>query len=403
MKTSWVKISLFFLFLVAFIGTSLRAIFFIPLPLLYKNLVHAHSHIAFQGWIYTLMFLLITNLFLKEEEIRKGRYPLQFKLTVVIIIGVLISFSLQGYRFYSILFSSLFQLMNYWFIFSFFRNTKKRGNDVKTSISFRFVKTGLWLALLSTLMPWGIGILSAKGLNGSEIYHSFIYAFLHFQYNGWFLFVAIGLLFKCFENNKILYNKKRALKFYWLFTLAVIPALSLSLLGMSFKKFMVLPAHLAGSLQLVGSLFFFLILKTALSQWFQDKKTIFKLFVMVFIVSFFLKIILQYLSVFPIFDEYAFHNKHIVLAYLHLSLIGVITFFLLAILMELKWLRVNRFNKTGNIFLLLGFILTELILVLSGLSIFYNQELLFIGSAAMAIGILLLLFSPQKTDSHEDI
>ncbi|MCP4460687.1 MAG: hypothetical protein GY816_22090 [Cytophagales bacterium] len=392
----WSKISLFFLFVVALIGTSLRATILIDLPFHHHNLVHAHSHTAFQGWIYTLLLLLTTSLFINEKDIQKGHYPLQFKLSIFVIIGVLISFSIQGYALYSILFSSLFQLLNYWFIFSFLKDAKNVKNEVKDPISLRFVKTGLWLGVLSTIAPWGIGILSAKGLNGTEIYQSFVYSFLHFQYNGWFLFVAIGLLFKCLENDHILYDQKQAQKFYWCFTIAVVPALSLSLLGMSFREFMILPAYFAASLQILGLVYFFLILRTTLLKWLHQKHRWFQLFLMAFFVSFFVKVLLQFLSVFPTFGVYAFDSKNVVLAYLHLSLIGVISFLLLAILIDLKWLSINWLTRIGSALLLLGFIVTELILFLSGLGLIYNHGLLFIGSLAMAMGILLLLLSPQK-------
>jgi len=342
------------------------------------------------------MLLLTTSLFLKEKQIQNGHYPLQFKLTILVIIGILISFTLQGYGFYSILFSSLFQLLNYWFFFRFFRDIKHPDNEIKGSISILFVKTGLWLGLLSTLLPWGIGILSAKGHNDSELYHSFIYAFLHFQYNGWFLFVAIGLFFKCLEKNNVFYDRKLSLKFYWLFSIAVVPALSLSFLGMSFRNIMILPAYLAASLQIAGGVFFFLILKATLRKLFLKKSKWFQLFLMAFLLSFFLKIVLQFLSPFPIFEPYAFHNKNIVLAYLHLSLIGVISFLLLAILIELKWLSINLLSRTGNTLLLIGFIISELILALNGIGYLSDNKILFLGSAIMTIGIFLLFLNPGK-------
>ena len=108
----WSKASLVFLFLVALIGTALRSVAFQPIPLEYANLVHAHSHVAFQGWIYTLMLLLLVRYFLSEDQIIAGKYLLQFQLTVVVIVGVLITFSIQGYGLYSIIFSTLFQILN---------------------------------------------------------------------------------------------------------------------------------------------------------------------------------------------------------------------------------------------------------------------------------------------------
>ena len=76
----------------------------------------------------------------------------------------------------------------------FFKDTKHLD-----SLPLRLIRMGLWLGVLSTLMPIGIGILSAKRLNGSEAYQSIVYTFLHLQYNGWFLFVLLGLYLNCWK------------------------------------------------------------------------------------------------------------------------------------------------------------------------------------------------------------
>ena len=394
MGTHWSKISLFFLFVVALIGTLLRAAFLFPIPLKYANLVHAHSHVAFQGWIYTLMLLFLTNIFLTKDQIHEGRYPLQFKLTVFIIIGVLISFSLQGYALYSIIFSTLFQLLNYWFIFRFFKDLKQLSAISKSSIPLRFIKTGLWLGLLSTLVPFFIGFLSAKGLSGTEVYQSAVYTFLHLQYNGWFLFVALGLFFKLLESCDILYNQKHELRFYWFFTLAIIPAIALSFLGMDFSDLFALPAWLAALLQGLGILYFLLTLRGSYKSLFSQKKGWTKFFLLGFLACFITKVVLQCVSVLPALQTYAFFSKPIILAYLHLSLIGVISFLFLGFLMDLKWIQNSRTTSLGNLFLALGFVSTELVLALSGLELMpYNQMVLLMGSAAMALGILFLLIN----------
>lgn len=396
MKKEWSKISLIFFFVVALIGTLLRSTFFIPVPLEYRNLVHAHSHIAFQGWIYTIIILLLTNLYLKEHQIQKGRYPLQFNLTVFVLIGTLISFSLQGYGLYSIFFSTLFQLLNYWFIYRFLKDTRRINSSAENTISFRFIKTGLWLGLLSTIMPFGIGLLSAKGLGGTEIYQSFVYTFMHLQYNGWFLFVALGLFYKFLENNDILFNRNHAIKFYRLFAIAVIPAIALSLLGMSFSKYLILPAYFATLFQILGLLFFMMSINSKLIAFLSKKNRWFQLYFIVFILSFILKIILQCLSVFSVFWSYAFNNKLILLAYLHLSLIGVISFLLLAVIIDLKWIIINGLGKVGSTLLVLGFIITELLLVSGGLELYHNYLILMLGSASMALGIFFLIINRRK-------
>ena len=266
MKSSWSQVSIIYLFLVASIGTLLRAAGHVPLPLQYEHLVHAHSHVAFQGWVYTLMFLLLTHLYLDQGQIRAGRYPLQFWLTAVVILCVLVSFAMQGYGLFSICFSTLFQLLNYWFIYRFFKDTKHL-----VSLPLRLIRMGLWLGVLSTLMPIGIGILSAKGLNGSEAYQSLVYTFLHLQYNGWFLFVLLGLFFQLLEKNEVHYDQSQGEVFYKLFTAAVLPAIGLSLLGMSFSTYALAFSCPAILLQLAAVMYFMLSIQGKLRTWLQQK------------------------------------------------------------------------------------------------------------------------------------
>jgi hypothetical protein len=125
----------------------------------------------------------------------------------------------------------------------------------------------------------------------------------------------------------------------------------------------------------------------------RHKSAWLKLYLLVFLLSFFLKNILQSLSVIPVFQPYAFNNKLIILAYLHLTLIGAISFLFFALMIEMKWLLVNLFTKTGSFLLFLGFASTELILTFGGFGLWYNHQILLAGSISMTLGITLLLIS----------
>lgn len=365
------------------------------MPLAYANLVHAHSHVAFQGWIYTIMILMLTNFYLRPEQIQKSRYLLQFKLTCVVILGVLISFSVQGYALFSIIFSTLFQLLNYWFIYCFLRDVKQTDYQHEKDLSLRFIKTGLWLGILSTIVPLGIGISAAKGLGGSEIYASLVYTFLHLQYNGWFLFIALGLFYRFLERKQIPYRARHAHKFYWLFSVAVIPAIFLSLLGMSFSDKVLLPAWLSAGLQACCAILFVLShLKSLKALWFYQKGWI-RFYLISFLIFFPIKVLLQCLSVLPMFESLAFHNKFIILAYLHFSFIGVISFLFLGLMMDLKWLGTTGLSKVGNLLLGLGFVTSELMLASGGLGLIYNGWVMSISSAFMAIGVFCLVINRQ--------
>ena len=106
--------------------------------------------------------------------------------------------------------------------------------------------------------------------------------------------------------------------------------------------------------------------------------------------------ILQTLSVLPTFQSYASFNKFIIIAYLHLSLIGSISFLLLALFLELKWLSTTILIRVGSVVLILGFAFTEVLLVLAGLGWFYSSLLLSLGSSAMALGVLMMIVNGRS-------
>ncbi|MCC6724073.1 MAG: hypothetical protein IT258_06145 [Saprospiraceae bacterium] len=383
MNGTWSKISLLFLLVIALVGTLMRLSPFLHLPLAYDHLLHAHSHTAFQGWVYTAMMLLLANLFLSKEQIQSGKYAPQFKLTVVVIVGVLVSFAMQGYGLYSIVFSTMFQLLNYCFIFRFFKDARQ----LPASISLRWVKAGLRLGLLSSLAPFAIGALSAKGMGGSEAYQSAVYFFLHFQYNGWFQFVALGLFFKWLEMDGVNFDAKKAKRFYALFTIAVIPAYLLSLLGMSFGQVVWVPAAMAALLQILGLWAFYRTIDGSTKSWFSTKNKWVQAFLWFAAGSLFLKYILQFLSVFPPIQAVAFSNRNLIIGYLHLCLLGVITCFFIALFFELKWLELRKATKIGSALFLIGFLATEALLGASGMGWGSALMPLLLFSGLMAVGI----------------
>ena len=159
---------------------------------------------------------------------------------------------------------------------------------------------------------------------------------------------------------------------------------------MSFSTYALAVSCIAILLQLAALMDFMRSIQAKLRSWLQQNNLWFRLCFLIFLVSFLLKTVLQSLSVIPLFEPYAFHNKWIILSYLHFSLIGVISFFLIAFLIELKWISNHPRSNTGLAMLMLGFVNTELLLVSGGLGVFYDQDILISGSASMAVVALLL-------------
>lgn len=398
-SSAWSKISLTFFFTIALLGTIMRLYPFTDTIIDYEHLLHAHSHVAFQGWIYTALFLLICKCYLTEDLIKKGKYRLQFYLTLATIIGIMLAFIIEGYAFFSILFSSLFQILNYWLTYRFFKDVKKSHLTKTHQFSLKFIKLGLLLMVLSTFGPWAVGVISAKGLAASEYFNAALYFFLHFQYNGWFAFAILGLFFWLLEHYKIPFNRKQAKLFFVLFSLAVIPTFALSLLGMSFRSSIIIFGYVGGALQLIA-LFYFMKAISASFQLIKNYISKIVLALLLFVLMVFItRILLQFISLFPFLEDLAFGNRYLIIAYIHLIMLGFMSFFTLAIFFQLSYLKENStLVKTGVIALLLGFLGSEFILLALGISLplFSNLLFLLIASAVMAIGILLVLVGQWK-------
>lgn len=358
-----VRISLIFLFWVALMGVLMRSYNLLDWLHPYKHLLHSHSHVAFQGWLYTLIMFLLTKEFISTDRQKQGNYLMQFVLTVGIVFGILISFVLHGYAFYSILFSTLFQLMSYWFFFRFFRDLHPTSDLLKKEIQ-KWIKWGMVFNIISTFGPWSLAIVSAKGLAQTEWYDSSIYFFLHFQYNGWFSFVAIGLfiLFAVQNSISIHHNK---LKFARIaFIAATFLGYTHSLLHLSFSNYLSIPSML-GACALVFFLIFFLkaipVMKLVTSQKLNYLITFAMLALMV-------KTLMQIASTMPVFENLAFRNRDMVMFYMHWTLIGWISFFFLGYLNDKHYFVDKQKFVLASGIMLIGFLGSEIVLLFSALS-----------------------------------
>ena len=98
MKNSRLQAALVNFLIIALLGLLLR-LFLVapPAGLNYRNLLHAHSHVALLGWLFSAFFVALTRGFLPGELAGKKSYRWQFWLAQASVLGMLISFPLQGY------------------------------------------------------------------------------------------------------------------------------------------------------------------------------------------------------------------------------------------------------------------------------------------------------------------
>ena len=383
-----IKIALSYFVIASFLGIFLRLFAIIDFDATHKFIVHTHSHIALLGWVYVALSSLLVQIGIQKKYMHK--YIPIFWCTQVTIIGMLLTFPFIGYAVYSIIFSTLFIICTYWF-FVFYR---KYHTMKTTSISFKFINLALIFMVISSIGPWALGIIMNTLGSTSHWYTNAIYFYLHFQYNGWFIFSLLGIFFYILEYNTISYSVRSAKKVYVLMMWSCIGTLFLSFLWMDPHKSIQLIAWLGAIVQLVAVGFLFTImylvkdqLKNALNvNGFALLKFTFLLFIV--------KVIAQFISAFPNIAILINKNIDLVIGYLHLVFLGVVS---ISIILFLTFFKILIISRVGLFIYLMGFILSEFVIFYKGFAI-WNQgsipdkyyEILVCFSALMPIGILLI-------------
>jgi len=358
----------------------------------YKFLLHAHSHVAFLGWIFMALFALILKVFLNTTPFQSPKYRTQYWISQLSVTGMLIFFPIQGYALFSILFSTLHILVSWWFSYSLL-NDFKANKLIKDRfpISVKFIKASLLFLILSSAGPFALGAFMAKGLSSHPVYDLSIYFYLHFQYNGWFAFALIGIIIAIYESKLSVKNTKSLHYFFWLMFLSCIPGYLLSTLYLNPARPVFLVA-LASALAQIAAIFF---ARKAL----HDIKPVARnsalaaFMIRLAFACFIGKVVLQSGSVF--IPHLLIRN--FIIGYLHLTLIGFISFALLSLFVYYSWLKESNLFNLSIILIIIGFAGSEIVIFGQGLLPFFGMHIpyylpvLFAVSALMPIGIALIL------------
>lgn len=400
------------LVVVAFMGLLLRWMFVAPVTgVNYKFLLHGHSHVALLGWLYSAMFVALLVTFLPPELRDKKTYTWQFWLSQGAVLGMLLSFPVQGYAAVSITFSTAHILLSYWFIYQFLKDAERAElSHGKHRLSFRFVRAALFFLALSSLGPWAMGPIMALGHSGSELYFNAIYFYLHYQYNGWFTFAALGLLFWLLEHYNVSFSITSGKRFFQLMFWACLPAYLLSVLWTKPDEVVYLAGGVAGLVQVVALvllLSMLLPLRRQLMMLFGRWSR--RLFILAAL-AFVLKISMQMATAFPYMADLAFKLRFFIIGYLHLVLIGFISLLVFAFFAQQGWLSFKqRMSRWGMGLFVLAFIGTEALLFLQGVLFWlragvipYFNELMFAVSIFLPLGMLLFFMAQLRARRRID-
>lgn len=395
--TAWV-----FFAIATAIGVLLRMQAFWPIPgLSYAFVLHAHSHTAFLGWVYNAFFALALRFFVWPQE--WDRFARLFLVTQVATVGMLVTFPFQGYGRESIVFSSLHVVCSAVFAWKLLRSNRAVA-EARFALAWAFA-----FMFLSAAGPIALGPMAAMGMRGTPWYSMAIYFYLHFQYNGWFVFFLLAVLWQWRRQSNVVSDagaKMAKRSVHWL-AAGCLLTLALSALWMDPPAW-VFGVGLAGALlQGVGCIYLWRTLRASARRF--DER-IAGWLGSVAVAAFLLKVVLQFLAGWPALAGLAV-QRMVVIGFLHLVFLAVVTPALLATAVECGWIRLRRAGVAGLALLSVGSIATEVILFLPpAVGVFpwlpilpRIPETLALAGATIFAGIVLLVPSLRADAPTDDL
>lgn len=397
----WTKIVLINLSIVALLGVTLRYKIAFSLPFIdQKNLLHGHSHFAFSGWItQALMILFIFYLQKNGREKPFRRYGWILSANLIISYGMLVCFAVQGYAFFSILFSTLSIFISYIFATLFWKDLNKLKLNQNSHLWF---KAALLFNVVSSIGPFILAYMMYSHEVNQKIYLVSIYYFLHFQYNGWFLFACMGLFIN--KLHQFFPRQKNFKTIFWIFALSIIPSYFLSALWLPIHKIIYILVVISAVMQMVGWIWFIKIIRNYFPALKKELSSPAKWLFFLAAISMSIKLVLQLGSTLPSLSQLAFGFRPIIIGYLHLVLLGLFSLFMLGYIIAEKLLVTHKLTIAGLIVFVSGVFINELFLMLQGVmalatkSIPYINELLLFAAVILFTGIALINIRQISSD-----
>lgn len=352
-KQHYILISLIWLCIAVVFAIILRSSFMFGMGswFNYKYFLHTHSHIAFLGWIFNIIYYFL----LKQYELLElKKYGILYVLLNISVLGMLLTYPFQGYAALSILFTTLHILFSYIFAFFFVKDTKG-----KKSIHRKFALAGIFFMTISSVGPFMLGPIISMGLKETIWYDLAIYFYLHFQYNGWFLMSLISIIvfkIKVIDTD----NWNRAFN---LFFVSTILNLSLSTLWTN-------PGWVINILSVLSSMMQFHALFLMSKDLHNYFKTVDRFQSYIYKLIFLLITLKVFFALTGSIQEVAYfvyYNRNLVIGFLHLVFLGIITpFFFQQIANEVGIEKKEKYKQLMVVFMLLFFV-SEVLYMLTAL------------------------------------
>lgn len=391
----WMKLCLLNFFIVSVVGVMMRYKIAFSLPMFnQKFLQESHSHFAFYGWVATCLYVLMTDFMFRNHSVRLRNYQIILYINLVGSYGMLLSFMYGGYYWLSIVFSTLSLLTGFMFFYRLLKDAKKAVTN-----SMMWFRGGSFFAVFSSIGIFMTAYLSAQGQKGDWLYKASTYFYLHFQYNGFFLFCCIGLLIDAMKQRGIELSKQLNKQiFYGLFVSSLL-GYGLSVLWIQMHSGLYLFFVLVSLAQLGFALRLAIFVQSKWKYFTMKWPVYLKTLLGISSIVLLIKIIGQVASTIPQFSVYTFGIHNLIIAYLHWVLLLGISVFLLWKIFSQGVFLISSITKLSIYLFLFGALFNEFILIISAvlsinLKVFRLAPLgLLFASVVMMISLLIIFCS----------
>lgn len=395
----WLRFSVLNFLIVAVLGVLMRYKIAYSLPIVdQKHVQEAHSHFAFYGWITQIIYVLIIRYLhgiLPEPQLKK--YQTLLIVNAVSAYAMIPSFIYSGYYWASIAASTAALLTSFVFFFFLLKDLKGVQNLAKS-----WFLGGLFFAVISSIGVFGLSYMMSSGNITQDLYLGSTYYYLHFQYNGFFIFSCIGLLIHSLKEIGSEISEKENKMIFWLMFIGCLIGVGLSVLWMKMPVWIYVLIILATIAQTIGAAKIYLVVKRNWAKLVLNFSALQRFVLMYVGFAFFAKIVLQLGSTIPALSQFAFGFRNVVIAYLHLILLMCVSAFLLNQILATNVFKMTKPVTTGLKLLLLGIFLNEAVLGLMGvfsikyISIPFTPEILLGVSLLMLISLFIILLNLKK-------
>lgn len=393
----WYFMALCNLFIAAVIGCLLRAMFIVEIPFIrFKPLLHAHSHVAMLGWMFMAVVVLVLQ---ASGTCSSSRWPHRLLiLAQVVVVGMLISFPLEGYGPFSITFSSLHLLISYALLIHLWRATSTWNANGSRAL----VRMAMIYMIISTAGVWAVPIINAYGLFGTELYYWSIQFFLHFQFNGWLWFAALALWSRWAEQHGAPTPLDRTTVRAWGVSVLLTYALAIA---WSERHTVIYAINSAGVLlQLWAGWRTGKAIRHS-QQRLQNEVPLWAWRCVTYaLIGMGLKVVIQTAVAIPQVATLAFTIRNYVIGFIHLNMLGALSLMLFAMALLQGWWRSTQWGtRLGLSLFTSGVVLTEALLFGQGTAWWLRwgslpgyYAILLGASVLIPTGVALLLLNSHK-------